>query len=129
MLISAAVLLAITFPAVGSAVGASAGTRLAISVWPQGLGAGKPVRELTLRCRPAGGTHPTPRRACRRLYSMDNPFAPVPSDMPCVLGAAGPQVAVVRGRFRGARVDARFDRSDSCEARRWARVAFLFAAR
>lgn len=97
---------------------------LEIIVWPRGLEG--PSRRLTLTCAPAGGTHASPAAACRRLASLRNPFAEIPSEMMCALVFGGPQVAVVRGRFRGTAVDARFSRTDGCEIRRWDRHAFLF---
>jgi hypothetical protein len=100
-------------------------TSLRITVWPGGRD-GRSFR-TALTCKPAGGTHPAPARACGRLHAIDDPFGPVPSEMPCILIASGPQVAFVEGSFRAKPVDTRFDRSDSCETRRWDRVAVLFA--
>jgi Subtilisin inhibitor-like len=213
----AAALLLVAVPAAGSAAGPSGPTRLSITVWPEGRGDGPSIRQLTLRCRPAGGSHPTPGRACRRLQvnldalrphrallsgtvngrrvraafnrkngceiarwdrlapvfraqdpptslqitvwpegrgsksfmmsltcdpaggshrsptaacahlrTIDNPFGPFQLEMPCVLKMSGPHVAVVRGSYRGKPVETQFDRSDSCETRRWERVAILF---
>jgi hypothetical protein len=103
-------------------------TSLQIIVWPDGQ---EPARggtsfSTSLTCDPAGGTHPNPARACAQLRAIDDPFGPVPSEQPCILVRAGPQVAVVRGSYRGKPVETRFDRSDSCETRRWDRVAALF---
>lgn len=100
-------------------------TSLRITVWPGGR-QGRSFR-TTLTCDPAGGTHPAPARACARLAAVEDPFGPMPTEMPCVLVASGPQIAVVEGSFREQPVDTRFDRSDSCETRRWDRVAVLFA--
>jgi hypothetical protein len=100
-------------------------TSLRITVWPNGRG-GRSF-QTTLTCEPTGGTHPSPARACARILGLDDPFGPSPTDMPCVLVPSGPQVAAVEGSFRERGVDARFDRSDSCETRRWDRVGILFA--
>jgi hypothetical protein len=80
----------------------------------------------TLRC-PPGGTLPNPARACRRLEKLDHPFAPVPKSVACTLIYGGPQVAEVRGTFKGRTVNARFARGNGCEIARWNRVRFLFA--
>jgi Subtilisin inhibitor-like len=103
-------------------------TSLQIIVWPEGQ---EPARggksfSTSLTCDPAGGTHPNPARACAQLRASDDPFGPLRTEQPCILVRAGPQVAVVRGSYRGKPVETRFDRSDSCETRRWDRVAALF---
>jgi Subtilisin inhibitor-like len=99
-------------------------TSLAITVWPEGQ-AGRSF-STSLTCDPAGGTHPHPDRACAQLRAIEDPLGPFQLEMPCVLKKSGPQVAVVRGSYRGKPVEAEFDRSDSCETRRWERVASLF---
>jgi hypothetical protein len=83
------------------------------------------TRTWTLRC-PPGGTLPNPARACSRLAELDHPFAPVPKSAACTAIYGGPQVAEVRGKFKGRRVNARFSRGDGCEIARWNRVRFLF---
>jgi hypothetical protein len=54
------------------------------------------------------------------------PFATVPKGAACTLVYGGPQMADVRGRFRGRRVQATFSRTNGCEIERWDRVRFLF---
>ncbi|WP_016906101.1 SSI family serine proteinase inhibitor [Streptomyces xiaopingdaonensis] len=77
----------------------------------------------TLRCRPTGGDHPHPRAACAKLREATadggDPFAPVGKGELCTLVHGGDATAKVRGTWRGARVDARFDRTDGCEIDRW----------
>jgi hypothetical protein len=85
----------------------------------------QPTKVWTLTC-PDRGTLPRPRRACERLAAIKDPFAPVPKSAACTLVYGGPQVADVRGRFRGRRVSAHFTRSNGCEIARWNRVRFLF---
>jgi Subtilisin inhibitor-like len=106
----------------GSAAGART-TALRIQVWPEGR-SGSSVT-WTLRCAPAGGTLPGAARACRRLAAMSSPFAPVPKDAVCAEVYGGPQVAFVKGTYRGSRIWAWFRRRDSCETARWKRVGFL----
>jgi Subtilisin inhibitor-like len=101
-------------------------TTLQITVWPRGQG--RDSFQTSLTCDPAGGTHPSPGSACARLEAVEDPFGPLRLELPCVLVASGPEVAVVRGSFRWKPVEARFDRSDSCETRRWDRIGILFAA-
>jgi Subtilisin inhibitor-like len=98
-------------------------TQLEISI---SLGGNEsPTRLWTLRC-PAGGTLPDPARACRRLDALDHPFAPVPKSAACTAIYGGPQIAEVRGTFRGRTINARFTRGNGCEIARWNRVRFLF---
>jgi hypothetical protein len=54
-------------------------------------------------------------------------FFPVPRpDRICTQQYGGPQVAVVRGVFRGRQVNSRFSRTDGCEIARWKSLAPLF---
>lgn len=111
--------------AADTAGGAGPWAQLTVKVWPQGSGSG-PARQWTLRCGPAGGTHPNRARACRRLASLPSPFRPVPKDVACTQLYGGPQEAVVTGTLRGRKVNARFSRTDGCQIERWDRVAVLF---
>ena len=86
-----------------------------------------PVYHAALRCGPPGGTHPHPAVACAALARLAHPFAPVPKNVACSEIYSGPQWAHVTGTFRGAHVDARFRRTDSCQTQRWSRVASLLA--
>ncbi len=88
--------------------------------------AGGEATTWTLRCSPAGGTLPSPARACARLARLEHPFAPVPRTMLCTDIYGGPQVARVRGTYRGQKLDTSFRRTNGCEIRRWYRVSFLF---
>jgi Subtilisin inhibitor-like len=103
--------------------GEAASTRLEISISLGGAYA--PRRLWTLSC-PAGGTLPEPAQACRRLEALDQPFAPVPKSTACTAIYGGPQIADVRGTFRGRSVNAHFARGNGCEIARWNRVGFLF---
>ena len=102
-------------------------TALEISVWARGTDG--PVRAWTLRCPPEG-TQPAAARACSRLDALDeDAFKPVPHGVACAQIYGGPEVAEVRGTFRGRRIETRFSREDACRMERWDRHAFLFTAR
>ncbi|MFG3254131.1 SSI family serine proteinase inhibitor [Streptomyces sp. NPDC048172] len=77
----------------------------------------------TVRCRPTGGDHPEPERACAALDEAGrggrDPFAPVPRSEPCTMIYGGPATAHVTGVWKGRSVDARFKRSNGCEIERW----------
>ena len=109
----------------GSAAAGAPSGNLTITVWPRGQSAGG-ARRWTLECGPAGGTHPRPVRACARLAATPSPFRPVPRDAMCTEIYGGPQEALVTGTYRGARVNARFNRVNGCEIARWDRIAVLF---
>ena len=100
-------------------------TVLQMTAWPNGKDAGG-ARKWRLHCELAGGTHPTPEKACAELLDLDEPFAPTPDDAVGTEIYGGPAVAEVKGLFRGETVDARFTRTDGCEIARWDRHAFLF---
>ena len=102
---------------------ASPATRLEISVSIRGSEA--PTKVWTLNC-PAGGTLPHAARACRKLDNVRDPFAKIPENTACTQIYGGPEVAEVRGVYRGHRVNAHFGRGNGCEIERWNRVRFLF---
>jgi hypothetical protein len=127
VLLFAAALLIVALPAAGSASPARPGlTRLSIAVWPQGVGVGKPVRTFILRCRPAGGNHPTPATACRRISSNIDALGPLPANRLCLAVSDGPEAATVTGTLSGWRHRSTFSRRNSCESERWYRLAPLF---
>jgi hypothetical protein len=117
---------AVALLAVPAAAGA-APTTLTITYWPEGT-AGEAKQTRTLRCNPLGGTLPARATACRKLAELQRPFAPVPKDAVCTQIYGGPQVALVRGTFRGQRIWTWFKRRNGCEIERWNRVKFLFPA-
>jgi hypothetical protein len=94
-------------------------THLEVEYWPQGVGSES--RRSTLDCPPGSALE-----ACRLLASAGaDLFAPVPKDVACNEIYGGPQVAEVRGTFRGRPVNARFNRTNGCEIERWNRMQFL----
>jgi Tol biopolymer transport system component len=107
-------------------IGTAGVTSLTIHFWPQGKRGASKSQRWTLACQPARGTLPRRARACRLLLAMRRPFRPVPPGTACTEIYGGPQVAEVRGRFRGRRVSAQFTRTDGCQIERWNRVGFLF---
>ena len=102
---------------------AVAATALMIAVSP---GDGGATRHWTLHCNQAGGTLPRAADACARLARLRAPFVPVPPASMCTQIYGGPQIARVRGTFRGQAVRATFNRIGGCEIARWNRVSFLF---
>jgi subtilisin inhibitor-like len=102
---------------------ATALAALTITVWPQGLDGDS--QRWTLRCGPAGGSHPSRVAACSKLLATPSPFRPVPRNATCTTIYGGPDVAIVTGRFRGARVWAKFQLRNGCEISRWKRVVPL----
>jgi hypothetical protein len=99
--------------------GSMAATHLEIEYWPQGKG--KASRRSTLDC-PEGSA----LKACRAIASAGTDlFAPVPKDVACIDIYGGPQVAEIRGTFKGRDVSAEFNRTNGCEIERWERIRFL----
>jgi hypothetical protein len=80
----------------------------------------------TLRCDPAGGTHPHAKAACRQLLAAKNPFAPAPRGIMCPMMVSGPQKATVTGTFFGRHVDGQFSRLDGCASVRWSELGDVF---
>jgi hypothetical protein len=86
----------------------------------------KPER-WTLRCDPAGGTHPDATAACRQLLAAKNPFAPIPRGIMCPMIVSGPQKATITGTFFGRHVAATFSRLDGCASVRWSELGHVLA--
>lgn len=94
---------------------------------------GASEQEFTVRCDPAGGTHPRPESACKFLdlaaqWGQD-PFAEPSADTVCSQVYGGPQEATVVGTWRGKPVDARFSRTDGCQIERWDNALALLVVR
>jgi hypothetical protein len=94
--------------------------------------AGPEGASLTVKVQPKGPKGPTRRtrivcerlgegsELCRRLGDLTaKRLAPVPPDIACAEIYGGPARARVTGELRGERIDARFDRTDACEIKRW----------
>lgn len=98
-------------------------TELTISV---SADKGAQPQVLTLSCQPAAGTHPKPADACAFVSKASaDLLAPVPAGQSCTQIFGGPQVATVKGTWRGKPVDARFARNNGCELARWNKVKAL----
>jgi hypothetical protein len=98
-------------------------TSLIVTYWPEGVDSSDRV-VWTLRCNPAGGTHPRPVVSCRRLAVAGTTlFRPVPKIAVCTEIYGGPQVARVVGLVEGRRVWATFSRQNGCAIARWSRVS------
>ena len=107
-----------------SAAAAGSGTVLKITLWQKGRpGASK---MWTLRCGPPGGTLPHPAAACRALARHPRALRPVRTGIFCTQQWDGPQVALVRGTYRGQRVRSSFNRTNGCEIGRWNALRALF---
>jgi len=97
---------------------------LKVTVWPKGKSGAQ--HTWSLHCDPLpGGTHPTPAAACRALSRHPRALRPVPKGIACNQIWDGPQVALVRGTFRGKHIRAWFKRTDGCETGRWNALAAL----
>jgi hypothetical protein len=79
--------------------------------------------QFTLACDPSGGTHPDPVNGCAKLdqfaASGADPFAPVPANQTCTMLYGGPATAWITGVWRGGKIDASFNRTNSCQTSRW----------
>jgi hypothetical protein len=83
------------------------------------------TKHWTLRCDPAGGTHPDPAAACDVLLKAKNPFAPVPRGVMCPMIMVGTKVAKVQGTYFGQHIDTTFTEG-GCQLPRWAKIGQIF---
>jgi Subtilisin inhibitor-like len=84
-------------------------------------GPGKTPKHWTLRCDPAGGTHPDPAAACRALLALSKPFAPPPAGTMCPMILASARRAVFTGTFFGTKVS-RTIVDGGCDLARWTKL-------
>jgi hypothetical protein len=90
------------------------GASLTVKVQPKGPEG--PTRRTRIECERLGEGS----ERCRRLGDLTaKRLAPVPPDIACAEIYGGPARARVTGELRGERIDARFDRTDACEIKRW----------
>jgi hypothetical protein len=104
-----------------SATGTAQSAKVSLDIKVTSISGG--AEHWTLRCDPAGGTHPDPAAACRVLLRVKNPFAPVPLRCPMILAAA--RVARVTGTYFGQHVDTTFTQG-GCQGARWAKIGQIF---
>jgi hypothetical protein len=88
-------------------------------------GPGTPITHWTLRCEPAGGTHPDPAQACQVLLHARDPFGPLPRGIMCPMIVAGTKVATVTGTWFGKPVDVTINQG-GCWLARWAEFGQIF---
>ena len=65
------------------------------------------------------GSHPDAEAACAHLKTLDDPFAPLPTDAFCTEQFGGPQTARVLGRWNGGPVELELSRTDGCHIAQW----------
>jgi Subtilisin inhibitor-like len=86
---------------------------------------GAPSKHWTLRCDPAGGTHPDPAAACAVLLKAKAPFAPLPKGIMCPMIRVGTKTAIVKGTYFGRHVDTRF-MPGGCGLAQWEQIGPIF---
>ena len=103
-------------------------TSLRISFWAEGNDEARTTdkpKQWTLRCDPAGGTHPQDADACRKLKAQSQPFRPLRKDLMCTQQYGGPQEAVITGTYQGRPVFVSLSLTDGCRISRFKRLQFL----
>jgi Subtilisin inhibitor-like len=112
----------------GSAAGHTAAgahaARVSLTIQVTGKAGTKP-KHWTLRCDPAGGTHPDPQAACGVLMHAKSPFAAVPDHAMCPMIRVGTKTATVKGTWFGKHIDTSFTRN-GCGLLRWKKVGQIF---
>lgn len=74
------------------------------------------AQSVALTCGPAGGTHPSPRAACRELRAVNGDFGSLPAHhdpVACTMEYR-PQIAKAKGVWRGERVRWEQEYSNRC---------------
>ena len=84
-------------------------------------GVGNKPTFWTLRCDPAGGTHPHAAAACSALIAMKEPFAPPPAHQMCPMILASAKRATFTGTWFGTKVQ-RTIADGGCDLARWSKL-------
>jgi hypothetical protein len=105
-LIATAGLLAACGTATSSGTSAKGGSKsakvdLTVSI-VHGKGSGP--KHWTLKCQPVGGTAPDAAAACKTLFGIKHPFAPVSKVKVCPMILAGSEEIVITGTWMGHKV-------------------------
>jgi Subtilisin inhibitor-like len=110
----------------GSAGGTATASapKVSLDITVTGKPGAKP-KHWTLRCDPAGGTHPDPAAACRVLLAAKSPFAPVARHVMCPMIMVGTKTATVKGTWFGTKVDSVLV-DGGCTLGRWAKIGQIF---
>ena len=114
----------------GSAAGSASGTatasapKVSLDITVTSKPGAKP-KHLTLRCDPAGGTHPDPAAACRVLLAAKSPFAPVGKHIMCPMILVGTKTATVKGTWFGTKVNSVLV-DGGCTLARWTKIGQVF---
>jgi hypothetical protein len=83
----------------------------------------------SLQCRPATGSHPTPKAACTEIKAAIKPFAQPPKKEVCTKIYGGEEVAWVTGRWAGKAIKRKFTKVDGCEIARWDQLALTLSGK
>ncbi|HTW05245.1 MAG TPA: SSI family serine proteinase inhibitor [Streptosporangiaceae bacterium] len=102
----------------------SAAPKVSLSIKVTGK-PGAPATHWTLRCDPAGGTHPDPAAACATLLKAKNPFGPAQKGVDCPMIMVGSKAAIVKGTYFGKHVDRTFV-DGGCDLPSWAKIGQIF---
>jgi hypothetical protein len=86
---------------------------------------GAPSKHWTLRCDPAGGSHPDPAAACAVLLKAKAPFARPAKGIMCPMIRVGTKTAVVKGTYFGRHVDSTF-MPGGCGLAQWQEIGAIF---
>jgi hypothetical protein len=86
---------------------------------------GAPAKHWTLRCDPAGGSHPDPAAACAVLLKAKAPFASPAKGIMCPMIRVGTKTAVVKGTYFGRHVDTTF-MPGGCGLAEWQQIGTIF---
>lgn len=78
-------------------------------------------KHWTLRCDPAGGTHPHAAAACSALLALKNPFALPKTHHMCPMILASDKRVVFTGTYFGAKVN-RTIVDGGCDLARWSKL-------
>jgi hypothetical protein len=90
-------------PGSGSGSGSGAAPKGSLNITIQGA-PGTAPRHYTLRCGPAGGTHPHAAATCAALLAIKHPFAKPKAHQMCPMIMASSKRMIISGNWYGQQV-------------------------
>jgi Subtilisin inhibitor-like len=110
----------VAVPGTGGVTSSPAPAKASLHITVQN-GVGTKPTFWTLRCDPAGGTHPHAAAACSALMAMKEPFAPPPAHQMCPMILASAKRATFSGTWFGTKVQ-RTIADGGCDLARWSQL-------
>jgi hypothetical protein len=104
-----------------SGSGSAPAPKASLNITMQGA-PGTAAKHWTLRCDPAGGTHPNAAATCTALLAVKNPFGTPKAHQMCPMIMASSKKLIFTGTWYGKKIN-RTILDGGCDLTRWTRLS------